>query len=335
MELDIENYKNTVIESLGIGLTNRCNLNCPHCYSRPLKKCDLSLSGMKSIMKCFPNLKKVNFGTGESFLCPDFKEILRLLNENDIATALTTNGATIKYMTDKEIRLLKDVDVSLDFPNSRLHDKWRGVPETFDTALDAIERCQKLGTDTSIAMALMNHNYEYLPEFREILDAFKISLRMNIFKPIQNNNFELSYNQFWEAMEILSKNFKVISISEPILATVTDITGHGSPCGSSLRIHPNLNVTGCVYLNPEKVDVDEFNNKKEKAPDFCKKIGCKYIEKCMGGCFGRRILQDRENQPDKYCPLARGEKIPEVKFEKSDNNTDFIHAGYLCTIIVD
>jgi MoaA/NifB/PqqE/SkfB family radical SAM enzyme len=162
---------------------------------------------------------------------------------------------------------------------------------TFNTALEAIERCQRLGVDTSIAMALMNHNYKYLPEFKKLIDRYHISLRMNIFKPIQNNDFELSYSQFWEAMEILSENFKVVSISEPILSTVTEIDGHGSPCGGSLRIHPDLNVTGCVYLAPGEVDVDEFNEQKGIYPEFCIESKCPYAVDCMGGCFGRRIYK--------------------------------------------
>lgn len=335
MRLDLNNYRNETVRSLGIGITNRCNLNCPHCYSRHLEKCDLSMEQIKGIMKSFPNLEKVNLGTGESFLCPDFKKILKLLRENNIAVALTTNGTSVKYMTDEELSMLKDIDVSLDFPNAELHDKWRGIPGTFDTALEAIERSQKLGVDTSIAMALMNHNYKYLPEFRELLDRFNISLRMNIFKPIQNNDFELSYTEFWEAMKILSENFNVVSISEPILSTVTEIEGHGSPCGGSLRIHPNLNVTGCVYLDPEEVDVNEFNEQKGIYPEFCLESKCPYAADCMGGCFGRRILQGRATKPDKYCPFVRGEQPPKIKFKKSKSDTDFIHAGYLCTIIVD
>lgn len=45
-------------KSIGIGITNRCNLRCPHCYSRSLKKLDLDLPQMEGILKRHPDVQE-------------------------------------------------------------------------------------------------------------------------------------------------------------------------------------------------------------------------------------------------------------------------------------
>ena len=336
MKLNFDTYKNPAVKSLGIGLTNRCNLSCPHCYSRNLKMADMSISDIKGILNCFPNLQKINFGTGESILCPNFLEAMSFLEKNKIKMALTTNGLTVKHLDDKQIKNFKDVDVSLDFPTAKAHDGWRGIKGTFENAIKAIEKCCKAGVDTSIAVALMNINYKCLPGFRSILDRFGISLRINIYKPVYTDEFELSYGQFWQSIRLLAENFKIVRVSEPILSVVTDITSKGYPCGDSLRIHPDLYATACVYLNPRKAEIKKFDLCKAKPPQFCEKRRCPFLNKCQGGCLGRRILQNQNgaNDPDKYCPFVNNREVPNIHFEKSTSKTEFIHANYLCTIIV-
>ena len=298
---------------------------------------DMSLNDIKGILKCFPNLEKINFGTGETILCPDFLEIMSFLKGNKIKMALTTNGLTVKYLDDKQIKNFKDVDVSIDFPTAEAHDGWRGIKGTFENAIKTIERCCNAGVDTSIAVALMNINYKHLPGFRLILDRFGISLRINIYKPVYTDEFELSYSQFWQSIRLLAENFKIVSVSEPILSAITDITSKGYHCGNSLRIHPDLHVTACVYLDPRKAEIKKFNLCKAKPPQFCKKRRCPFLSKCQGGCLGRRILQNQNgvNGPDKYCPFVNNREVPNIHFEKSTSKTEFIHANYLCTIIAN
>lgn len=293
----------------------------------------MTLGDAKKILVCFPNLQKVNFGTGETIINPHFKEIISIFEQAGVTLALTTNGLTVSKLGDKELRKFKDVDVSLDFPTKEQHDQWRSATGTFERAIKSLERCSRLKIETSIAIALMNHNYQYLAAFRKIIDNFNICLRINIFKPVQNNDFELNYDQFWKAMKILSENFKLVSASEPILSIVTKTCTEGSPCGWSLRIHPDMTVAGCVYLNPHKAKVEEFIENKTELPQFCLEINCRYLQSCKGGCLGRRILQKRAKLPDMYCPFHNKKPVPQIKFKKAKEK-DFVHSSYLCTIIV-
>ncbi len=322
---------NSKVTSLGIGLTNRCNLNCPHCYSRVLPNADLTLSDIKVILKKFPNLKKVNFGTGESILNKNFIEILSVFKNHNVQMALTTNGLTIDQLSEEYLKWFKDIDVSIDFPNSKLHDEWRGQVGLFDMAVRGIEKCKKIGLDVSIVICLMNCNYKYLPEFKKLIDYYNLFLRVNIYKPVDSKKLLLSYEEFWRAMKILSDNFELVANSEPILSIVTKDKINGSPCGDSLRIHPTMVASGCVYIDGRNVSVHNFKKYKKVLPEFCRK--CKFVNSCRGGCLGRRYLTLGIKNPDIYCPFAKGDSVPKIKF-KLAKNKEFILGSYLCTIIV-
>lgn len=324
-----DTFKN--VQSMGIGITNTCNLNCKHCYSRTMAKDNISLLELKDILKRFPNLSAVNLGTGESLLNKEFLPIIRELSKRKIKIALTSNGYTIEKLSDEIISLISEVDISIDFPDEKLHDEFRGVKNTYQTAISSIKRLKKLKIDVSIATALMNINYKYLPEFKQLIKKYEIPLRLNIYKPVNKEKFGLSYDQFWESMKILSENFTFISCSEPILSIITKLPQNGSPCGNSLRLHPNKVLTACVYLDGNKTTVETFKKIKESVPEYC--INCEYSSWCMGGCVGRRILNSTPEKPDQYCPFFNNKPIPNIKFRFS-NTKEYIHSSYLCTIIV-
>lgn len=320
------------ISSLGIGATSYCNLNCPHCYSRKLIQKSLSIKEFIKIIRDFPNLKKVNFGTGESIFNKNFLNIVDYLLSEKVEIAITSNGFTINQLSECYLKKIKDVDISLDFPIADIHDRWRGQKGTYFSAVKAIERCKKAGVTVSIAMALMNINYKYLEGFKILIDKYNIPLRINLYKPVDTDKYLMSYTQFWKSIEILSKNFKLISCSEPILSLVTENEVDGSPCGKSARLHSNGQITQCVYLGGKNINFEEFNLMKNEIPNECQ--NCKVVDKCKGGCLSRRLLTYGSSRPDQYCPILKNQRIPQIKFIRGKKR-NFIHSKYLCTLIVE
>ena len=303
---DFLTYPNRSVVSVGQALTNACDMYCPHCYSRSYSNAKVGIKECELILKAFPNIKEINFGTGETYLNSDFLDIFRFYHKKGIRLALTTNGNTLNKMSDKEIAtFLSDIDFSLDFPRSYLHDKWRGVPGAFANVIKGIQKSKKLGLNTSIALALTNRNYRYLPEFSEILDRYDTYLRINIYKPVHNQYLALSYEEFWESVKLMAKHFGLMGVSEPIFALIADKTGEGSPCGHSLRIHTDLSIGGCVYISNQLVETKKFIKMTKHIPRFCRK--CKVVKYCKGGCASRRILQSDVDKPDftAHCIEAR------------------------------
>lgn len=318
-------------QTIGIGLTNKCNLNCAHCYSRKMTSGVCAVADAKKIIKLFPNLKSVNFGTGESILNPDFNKIVDLFHSKKIKMAITSNGLSIQKMSLDQLKRFEDVDVSLDFPTGEMHDKWRGVPGIFDNAIKVIEKCKQTGVNVSLAVALMATNYKYLKDFKPLLDKYDIFLRINLYKPVNSDQFSLSYNQFWQAMKDLGGNFEIVSCSEPVLALLWPEVKGGSKCGNSLRIHPDGEIAACVYVKG-RGEPEEFNEEKRLIPEFCQ--DCEVKERCRGGCFGRRILENRKSLPDSYCPFYNKKKLPKITFRKYNKGGELIHSNYLCTLII-
>lgn len=331
MNIFKNNKKYPSITTIGIGLTNRCNLNCEHCYSRKMTEKTIDLEDVRKILKMFPNLESVNFGTGESILNNQFEEIVSLFHANSIKMAVTSNGLTVNKMSEETLKKFEDVDVSIDFPNASMHDKWRGKKGLFDEAIKAIKRCKKFKINVSVVAVLMANNYNYFKGFKKILDKYDINLRINFYKPVNKDQFTPSYEQFWSAIKSLSETFKIISCSEPILALFWEDVAGGSRCGNSLRIHPDGDIASCVYVKNNE-NHEKFNRDKKKLPIFCK--GCVVAEKCMGGCYGRRITENRKNLPDSFCPFLNEKELPKIKFKKYKKGKDLIHSKYLCTIIL-
>ncbi len=64
--------------SLGLGLTNECNLACAFCYRDPTRLDRLTLDQVRAATRRLP-VRSVNLGTGENGMHPDFPAILDFL----------------------------------------------------------------------------------------------------------------------------------------------------------------------------------------------------------------------------------------------------------------
>lgn len=334
--------------SVGIGITNKCNLNCPHCYSREKQEYNLRYADVKKIVDNL-DVDSINFGTGESILCDDFNEIIELLHSRNIKMSLTTNGYTVSKIGNRHLKYFNDIDFSLDFPEDKMHDAFRNG-EMSELVRKGISRCQENGVQCSIAMAMMNCNYKYMDKQVENAQKMGVSLRVNVYKPVNNDNFKLTYEQFWEGIRLLFLNSSIVSCSEPIVNALigNKVLDGGSPCGKkSLRIKPDGTIVPCVYMKESSYSINEYideiskngySKKLEKyssdssvIPDFCQNE-CQYVDTCKGGCYARRYYNGDINEPDEYCFVKRKE-LPNIKF-KWGPKKDLVHSEYLCTIIV-
>ena len=104
--------------SLGLGLTNECNLTCSFCYRDPARTDRLSLEQVKSAMERLP-ISSVNLGTGENGMHPEFKAILAYLRTKPVKLTITSNGHSVALLEDDELRAFHDIEFSLDYPRRR------------------------------------------------------------------------------------------------------------------------------------------------------------------------------------------------------------------------
>lgn len=98
-ERDLSNYKIAYLPgaySLGIGLTSRCNLNCPFCYYRERGHNTVSMlpiARLRDILTGLGQLRLISFSLeGEALLYPGLKDALDLASEHAEILQITTNG---------------------------------------------------------------------------------------------------------------------------------------------------------------------------------------------------------------------------------------------------
>ncbi len=336
--------------SVGIGITNRCNYNCSHCYSRENEAYDLSFEQVKNLVENV-EITSINFGTGESILNGDFRRIIHYLSEKNIKIALTTNGYTTSQLTDEELMLFNDIDFSFDFDHTEQHDALRGIGAS-KNVIEGIMRCKRLGVECSIACVLMKDNYKIMDKMVEKARELEVNLRINIYKPVHTDKHTLSYDEFWEGIERLFSNAKIVSCSEPIINSLigVKVLDGGSRCGkNSLRIRPDGKIVPCVYWKEATSSIDELihNRKSLGYDDFCSYMNniteetkiipekcrdCDTLDICQGGCAARRLYNNL-HEPDPYCYKIHGKEKPNLNFEFGETK-DLVHSNYLCTIIV-
>src|SRR5260370_18258935 len=83
--------------SVGMGLTNECNLRCAHCYRPDMVVDRLSLQDVQSVCEAIP-VKSINLGVGENGLHPEYGAILEHLRQRGIKTSITSNGLSIQAL---------------------------------------------------------------------------------------------------------------------------------------------------------------------------------------------------------------------------------------------
>lgn len=82
------------------GITYKCNFNCLFCLDRNLKgKPSPSFQEIKELFQQFKDSHEdtVMFMTGESFIRPDFLEILKEAKKHGLKIKVTTNGSMLSY----------------------------------------------------------------------------------------------------------------------------------------------------------------------------------------------------------------------------------------------
>src|ERR1700739_1749941 len=201
--------------SLGLGLTNECNLKCAFCYRDPTRADRLSLEQVKSVIECLP-VRSVNLGTGENGMHPDFKAILVYLRTKPIKLTITSNGHSVAALEDKELRAFHDIEFSLDYPTQAEQDAQRG-PGNWALIHQQAERCVRLGVPVTIIAVMMKSNYLRLADVARVAKQFGAPLRVNVYQAVRSEVYALSYKEYWDGFARLFAQTDVIAIGETLV----------------------------------------------------------------------------------------------------------------------
>jgi radical SAM protein with 4Fe4S-binding SPASM domain len=302
--------------SLGLGLTNECNLACAFCYRDPTRVDRLTLEQVRAVMERLP-IRSVNLGTGENGMHPDFKAILQYLRTQPIKLTITSNGHSIAVLEDDEVRGFHDIEFSLDYPTEAEQDAQRGAGN-WALVHQQASRCVQLGVPVTIIAVMMKSNCLRLADVARVAKRLTAPLRVNVYQSVRSDVYALTYEEYWEGFRRLFAETDVVDIGEPLVRALAGLPPRKGGCGvRTVRVTPRATTQPCVYwpgtgepLSSLFTTGDEIVNspafsQARTLPEACEP--CAFRESCRGGCAGRRRIQNALLQPDCYCPVIRGE----------------------------
>ena len=327
--------------SLGLGLTNECNLKCAFCYRDPTRSDRLSLEQVRSVMEHLP-VRSVNLGTGENGMHPDYRAILAYLRTRPVKLTITTNGHSVAVLEDRDLNAFHDIEFSLDYATQKEQDAQRGAGN-WELVHRQAERCVRLGVPVTIIAVMMKSNHLRLADVARVAKRFGAPLRVNVYQAVRSDLYALAYEEYWEGFRRLFETTDVIAIGEPLVRAMAGLPPLEGGCGvSTVRVTPRATTQPCVYwpgageplpdlvlAGSEIVNSAPFEQART-LPEACQ--ACEFRDTCHGGCAGRRRLQGALLQPDSYCPIVRCER-PRLEIRMAANR-DLPKLGSSCTTVV-
>jgi len=302
--------------SLGLGLTNECNLSCSFCYRDPTRTDRLTLAQVQDVMGRLP-VRSVNLGTGENGMHPEFGAMLSYLRAQPVKLTITSNGHSIAVLRDEDLTAFAEVEFSLDYATREEQDAQRGAGN-WDLVHEQAARCRRLGVGVTIIAVMMRTNWDRLADIAEVAAQFDAPLRLNVYQAVRTDAFALTYDEYWGGFAALFARTDVVAIGEPLVRAMAGLPPRAGGCGvATVRVTPRATVQPCVYwpgggepldlllgLGADITGTQPFTDARS-LPDAC--AGCVHEAACHGGCAGRRRLLDMLDQPDPYCPVIRGD----------------------------
>ncbi len=147
--------------------TNRCNLNCLHCYSRADLDAQDALT-TERIMATLPKLRAQGirfliFSGGEPLTRKDIFDIAERCHALGIITYLSTNGLYVQQRNAQQILDTFDyVGISID-GSPDVHDAFRGLKGAFEASMKSVDLLNSFGQKkVGIRFTLTKDTYDDL-----------------------------------------------------------------------------------------------------------------------------------------------------------------------------
>jgi Fe-coproporphyrin III synthase len=158
--------------------TQRCNLNCVHCYSQSgratVNPNELSTTDAKALIADLAAFGSpvILFSGGEPLMRPDIFELIDTAVSHGMRAVLSTNGTLINDRTVEQLQHanIGYVGISLDGMEAT-NDAFRGVPGAFRNALHGIRSCLQAGIKVGLRFTINQRNAGEIEPIFQMLEA--------------------------------------------------------------------------------------------------------------------------------------------------------------------
>lgn len=148
-------------EFIGIGITERCNLSCPHCYSSAKKTSEgeFTTDELREIIDILAEIGVgyIGWTGGEPLLRKDLEELIVYAGELGIGSGITTNGIPLTRTRVESIAQsgVKAVQISLDGSTPEKNRRIRQARlEDFDLIINGLKYSIEAGITVNLAMVI-------------------------------------------------------------------------------------------------------------------------------------------------------------------------------------
>ncbi|MBC1932218.1 radical SAM/SPASM domain-containing protein [Listeria seeligeri] len=155
------NNEANYLKRVFIEVTNKCNEFCEHCYNSSSKFLDekLEIDSLKKLIDESHDMGAYEFQItgGEPMLYRHIEELLDHLWHKGFAITINTNLTILnKKILKKIVQYGVNVNFSLDFSESKKHDKFRGLIGAFDATIKNYHILKENGIKTRVNVMLDN-----------------------------------------------------------------------------------------------------------------------------------------------------------------------------------
>ena len=157
--------------------TQKCNLKCVHCYAQSEDRDyagEMSTEEGKAMIDDLAawGAPVLLFSGGEPTLRKDLVELMQYAKSKGMRVVISTNGTQItpeKAAQYAEVGL-SYVGVSLD-GGRETHDKFRGIPGSFDKAIEGIRNARAAGIKVGLRMTINKRNWQDINDLFDVMEA--------------------------------------------------------------------------------------------------------------------------------------------------------------------
>jgi AdoMet-dependent heme synthase len=308
-------------------ITLRCPLRCAHCYvdageheAEQVLSTEEAFGVIEQI--CALGRPVVILSGGEPLMRDDIFAIARYGTEKGLRIAMGTSGVLIDEKVAREIKNsgIRRVAISIDSADPTVHDAFRGVPGSWERAVQGIRHCRDAGVGVQINTTVLS------PDIQAIRGVVSLGTSLGVtdyqlFFPVptgRGNEVPWLTPQVYENLirDVLvtyrESGVNIRPTCAPQFRRIADALGIHNPqwgrgCIAGIRycrIFANGDVTPCPYLPARAGNVRETPLKTiwQESPVFTVlrdptlltgKCGqCGYRDIC-GGCRARSYNPDR------------------------------------------
>jgi radical SAM protein with 4Fe4S-binding SPASM domain len=155
--------------------TTGCNLRCIHCRASAtelMSPDDLQTQrGLELIKEISEYASPILvLSGGEPLYRKDIFTLARYATDRGLRVALATNGTLVDRRVARNIidSGVKRVAISLDGACAATHDTFRGIPGSFDAAVNGLRILRDMGMSVQINTTIARHNAHELPQILEL-----------------------------------------------------------------------------------------------------------------------------------------------------------------------